>query len=177
MPRGRPSAHRKNAYVQALEGNPSKRVIEDIGIDALGEPFIAEHLMDDARGCVEVIKRSMPRRVYSALDSFLLAAYGMAWAMHKLAAHHIANPDFKLLGDTGVGRLSKWLQVLDKQAMMMANLGDRLGLDPRSRASLKLPNARQQKSKFDGLIAQRTSSSSSNVSPFPAASDRENPSD
>jgi phage terminase small subunit len=176
MPRGRPT-HKKSDYIKALEGNPSHHAIEAMGIDALGEPFIPEHLMDDARGCVEMIKRSMPRRVYSALDTFLLAAYGMAWAMHKLAATHISNPDFKLVGEKKVGQLSRWLSVLDKQAMMMANLGDRLGLDPRARTSLKLPNARQQKSKFDGLIAQRTSSNSSNVSLFPAASDRESPSD
>jgi hypothetical protein len=36
----------------------------------------------------------------------------------------------------------------------MASLGDRLGLDPKSRAALKLPNARQQRSKFEGLIGQ-----------------------
>ena len=35
----------------------------------------------------------------------------------------------------------------------MASLGDRLGLDPRSRDALKLPGARQQRSKFDGLLA------------------------
>ena len=40
------------------------------------------------------------------------------------------------------------------QATIMASLGDRLGLDPKSRAALKLPNARQQKSKFEGLIGQ-----------------------
>jgi hypothetical protein len=36
----------------------------------------------------------------------------------------------------------------------MASLGDRLGLDPKSRAALKLPNARQQRSKFEGLIGR-----------------------
>ena len=34
----------------------------------------------------------------------------------------------------------------------MATLGDRLGLDPKSRAALKLPDAKQRKSKFDGLL-------------------------
>jgi hypothetical protein len=34
----------------------------------------------------------------------------------------------------------------------MAALGDRLGLDPKSRAALKLPAANQRKSKFAGLL-------------------------
>ena len=60
----------------------------------LGERYIVEHLMGDARGCIECIKRSMPAKVYSALDSFLLAAFGMAWALHKKAALEISNPEF-----------------------------------------------------------------------------------
>ena len=51
---------KKPAIIKALEGNPGKRVIEASGIEALGEPFIHEHLMDDARGCIEVIRQSMP---------------------------------------------------------------------------------------------------------------------
>ena len=50
--------------------------------------------MDDARGCIEVIRQSMPKSVYSALDGFHLAAFGMAWAIHKKAALEISNPDF-----------------------------------------------------------------------------------
>jgi hypothetical protein len=34
----------------------------------------------------------------------------------------------------------------------MAALGDRLGLDPKSRAALKLPDAKRRKSKFEGLM-------------------------
>jgi hypothetical protein len=85
----------KPAAIKQLEGNPGKRLIQESGIDALGEPFVAEHLMDDARGCIEVIKQSMPVRVYSALDSFLLAAFGTAWALHKRAALEISNPEFR----------------------------------------------------------------------------------
>jgi hypothetical protein len=171
MPRGRP---KKIPYIKALEGNRSRVVIEDMGIDGLGQPFVAEHLVDDARGCIEVIKQSMPPRIYSALDSFLLAGYGMAWAIHKFASHQIAGLIQVEIDKEGPERLLQWVTVLDKQAMMMATLGDRLGLDPRSRSNLKLPNARQQKSKFEGLIAQRTLSSLSNISPSPAESGRAN---
>ena len=40
------------------------------GVEGLGEPFIPDHLNEDARACVEVIRASMPDSVYCALDSF-----------------------------------------------------------------------------------------------------------
>lgn len=155
----------KLAALEKLEGNPSKRVIEESGIEALGEPFIPEHLSDDARGCIAVIKASMPMTVYSALDSFILSAFATAWALHKLAAHKINAPDFEhviKVGDGGAEMQSPWLAILNKQAALMATLGDRLGLDPKSRAALKLPNAKQRKSKFAGLLGQSGSSPSLN---------------
>ncbi len=154
----------KLAAIEKLEGNPSKRVIDESGIEALGEPFVPEHLADDARGCIEVIKQSMPSNIYSALDSFILAAFATAWALHKLAVHKINDPDFEhvfAVGDGGAEMQSPWLAILNKQAALMATLGDRLGLDPKSRAALKLPSAKQKKSKFSGLIGQTASLHSS----------------
>ena len=138
---------KKPAVVRILEGNPGKRPIDLSGVEASGEPFIPEHLPDDARGCIEVIQKSMPPSVYSALDSFLLAAFAMAWVIHKRAAHEIGNRDFAFTvpGSTGSQVPSPWIKILNQQATILASLGDRLGLDPKSRAALKLPNARQQK--------------------------------
>ena len=45
---------------------------------------------------------------------------------------------------------------------MMAALGDRLGLDPKARAALALPEDKPR-SKFDGLIAPTGSSHSLNA--------------
>lgn len=154
---------KKLPQLSRLEGNPGQRLIEDYGIEAQGEPFVPDHLSDDAQGVIEVIKRSMPPKVYSALDSFLLAAFGMAWALHKKAVLEINRPDFQpviTLPESGAQMQSPWLAILNKQAALMASLGDRLGLDPKSRAALKLPAARQQRSKFDGLIGQTGSSPS-----------------
>ena len=151
MARGR---KRKLQALDWLDGHPShsRPFIEDMGIESLGEPFIPEHLIDDARGCVEVIKKSMPPKVYSALDSFLLAAFGTQWAIHKMAAEKIAAPDFEAVGKRGA--INRWLTVLDKATGQMLALSDRLGLDPRSRQNLKLPRARQQRSKFADLAAE-----------------------
>src|SRR6476646_8940618 len=129
---------KKLAAIRRLEGNPGKRLIEEAGIEPLGEPFIPEHLMDDARGCIEVIKSSMPSSVYSALDSFHLAAFGMAWAIHKKAAIEISNPKFEwtVTNSAGSQVQSPWIKILNAQAAIIASLGDRLGLDPKSRAAL-----------------------------------------
>lgn len=154
----------KLAALESLEGNPGKRVIEESGIEALGEPFVPEHLADDARGCIEVVKQSMPSGIYSALDSFILSAFATAWALHKMAAHKINDPEFQhvfAVGDGGAQMQSPWLAILNKQAQLMATLGDRLGLDPKSRAALKLPGPKQRKSKFAGLIGQQGSLHSS----------------
>ena len=96
----------------------------------------------------------MPPGVYSAFDSFLLSAFGMAWAIHERAAHEIGNPGFVWIvrNATGGQTPSPWMKILNQQAMILASLGDRLGLDPKSRAALKLPDARQRESKFEGLI-------------------------
>jgi phage terminase small subunit len=157
---GKRGARKKLTAFEILEGRPGKRPLMPPGIEALGEPFIAEHLKEDAPGCIEVIKSSMPQHVYSALDSFLLAAFGMAWAVHKRAALEISNPNFEYVLPTPNGALqqSPWLHILNRQALTLATLGDRLGLDPKSRAALHLPQARQQKSKFDGLLGIRPDS-------------------
>lgn len=146
----------KLAALERLEGNPTKRLIVESGVEALGEPFVPEHLMDDARGCIEVIKQSMPPKVYSALDSFLLAAFGMAWALHVKASHTINAPDFEWIvsNNAGTETQSPWIKILNQQSVILASLGDRLGLDPKSRMGMKLPGSKQSKneSRFGRLL-------------------------
>ena len=57
---------KKSPIIEALEGFPGKEAFRGLGIDTQGEPFVPEHLMDDARGCIEVIKRSMPEGLLAA---------------------------------------------------------------------------------------------------------------
>jgi phage terminase small subunit len=60
----------------------------------------------------------------------------------------------------GGPQASPWIRIANQQAVIMAALGDRLGLDPKSRAALKLLTANQRKSKFAGLMG--TSAAASN---------------
>src|SRR4051812_30228307 len=106
---------KKLPIMERLEGNPSKRPILEAMVEAYGEPFIPEHLVEDARGCIDVIKSSMPLEVYSRLDSFHLAAFGMAWAVHKRAATEISNPKFEWLNPRN-GKPSSWLTIMNEAA-------------------------------------------------------------
>jgi len=151
MPGGR--GKKKLAALDYLDGNPSKRLIKASGVDGLGEAFVPKHLLDDAKACIEVIQESMPPELYKKMDSFHLAAFGMAWAVHKRASEEIAQPDFDFIDARANGSpmVSPWLKILNEQAHCLVALGDRLGLDPRSRQGLRLPEQVKQ-SKFQGLI-------------------------
>lgn len=156
MARGR---RKKLPEIDRIEGNPGKRAALDFGIEALGDVFVPEHLHEDAQGCIEVIKASMPPKIYAKVDSFLLAGFATAWSIHKRAAHEISNPEFGWLVTNGAGSLAKnpWLEILRGALRDMMSAGDRLGLDPKARVALRLPTDRPR-SKFDGLIAQTASS-------------------
>jgi phage terminase small subunit len=149
---------KKLAALHILEGNPSKRPLAATGIDAFGAPFLPEHLADDARVCIEIIKRSMPPNIYSALDTFLLAAFGVALSIHKRAAFEISNPNFAWIttSETGMQRPAPWVAITNQQSKLMANLAARLGLDPITRDAMGVANAQRQKSEFAGLLAGQT---------------------
>jgi phage terminase small subunit len=143
--------------LRRLEGDTSHRpIVDDSGIEAHGEPFVPEHLMEDARGCLDVIKLSMPSGIYSALDSFNLSNFAVAWAIHKKATIAISAPDFKmtLMNSKGTEVQNPLIKIVNQQAVVMASLGDRLGLDPRARRALKMPDAnqRQTASRFGRLL-------------------------
>lgn len=170
MPGGR--GRKKVKALDILDGNPGKRMIEDYGIEAQSEPYIGEHLIDDARGVIEIIKASMPRRVYSALDSQLLAAFGMAAAVHKMASAKFGEPGFELINKRG--HVSRWFHVLNTATDKMLALSSKLGLDPVTRQGMKIPGTRQQRSKFADLSGETHaapigSSAMSNFSESPAA--------
>ena len=151
---------KKPKVLDLLEGGPGHREILE-GVESTGQPFIMEHLHEDAKQCVRCIRLSMPPQIYGALDSYLLSAFGQAWAVHKAASTVIAQPEFSLLSKRG--QISRWLIILEKAASQMAVLSSKLGLDPISRQSLKLPQYRADQSKFAGLIGQTRSSATLNV--------------
>ena len=156
----------KHPKLKELEGNPGQRRIEKALVKAEGGVFIPDHIRDDAKGCVELIKQSMPDEIYRGADSFALASYGMAWAMHKYATEQLESTDqWYITTQSGAQQPSVWIKIINEQARVMMSLGDRLGLDPKSRATLHLAEESKPgtKSKFDGLIGRKPSSPSLNA--------------
>jgi phage terminase small subunit len=139
-----------------LEGNPGKRPISNPVVDASADVFVPTHLDSAATQCIEAIRASMPPGVYSQADTFMLAAFATAWSLHRRAIMEIGKPDFEHVVKSARGgrQVNPWLRIVNQQAMIMASLGDRLGLNPKARASLHMPEDRPP-SKFAGLLAPR----------------------
>ncbi len=139
--------------LKALKGNPGKRKLPPSGVQADGDAFAPEHLHSDAIACVEMVKNSMPPGLYRKVDSFILASFATAWALHKKAVEELrATGQYVVEGARGL-QPSPWVKILNEQAKLMASLGDRLGLDPKARAALAMP-AEKPVSKFAGLTGR-----------------------
>jgi phage terminase small subunit len=137
--------------IKRLKGNPGKEKLPPPGVSALGESFIPEHLEEAARTCIDVVCSSMPPGLYRRPDSFILASFATAWALHKKAAEQLrATGEYTVVTARGE-QVGPWVKILNDQAKLMASLGDRLGLDPKARAALHLPEEGPT-SKFDGLF-------------------------
>lgn len=161
---------KKIPELDRIDGNPSNRPALVVEVEGIGSVFVPDHLPDEAGAVIEIIKEMMPDRVYSAVDSYLLSAFAMEWYVHRQISHFISDPLFgwTVTNRLGEQKVNPWVKELPKHAMALASLGDRLGLDPKSRAALRLPDEKPR-SKFDGLLGQNELSHSSNASSSRAA--------
>ena len=140
--------------IELLEGRPGKKPVLGEFIEALGEVYVPNHLCDEAQACMEVVKASMPDRTYSKADTFLLAAFAEAWAAHLDLTHQMASPDFTWTLTTPNGYIvqNPIIRIRDQQAQLMATLGDRLGLNPKARIGIRLPDERPRPTPFESLL-------------------------
>lgn len=139
--------------IQALKGNPGKRKKRAPSIRPNGDVYIPNYLDDDARECFEMIVSAMPPSTYSSTDAGGIAVYAAAWADHKRATEALKTEPALVPGSTGNLSVNPWFKIKNEAARIMMAMGDRLGLDPKSRAGLVDPEEKP-KSKFAGLIGQ-----------------------
>lgn len=139
--------------IQALKGNPGKRKKRAPSIRPNGDVYIPNYLDDDARECFEMIVSAMPPSTYSSTDAGGIAVYAAAWADHKRATEALKTEPALVPGSTGNLSVNPWFKIKNEAARIMMAMGDRLGLDPKSRAGLVAPEEKP-KSKFAGLIGQ-----------------------
>jgi len=137
--------------MQALKGNPGKRKQREPSIRPAGDVYIPNYLEGDARDCFEMIVAAMPPQTYASTDAGGIAIYAVAWADHKRATEALKTEPPLVPGATGNLVPNPWFKIRNDAARLMMATGDRLGLDPKARASLT-PPAEKPKSKFAGLI-------------------------
>ena len=137
--------------MQALKGNPGKRKKRAPSIRPEGAVAVPNYLDDDARQCFEMIVDAMPPGTYAMTDTGGVAVYAVAWSNHKRATEALKTEPAMVPGSTGNLTPNPWFKVLHESARIMMAMGDRLGLDPKARAGLSLPEEKP-KSKFAGLI-------------------------
>jgi phage terminase small subunit len=120
-----------------------------------------------------LVKRNFASKGLSEPDSYALSCFAMAWAWHKHATIVMSEPGFEPVVTDRIGHqtVNPWFKILNESARVMLSWSHGLYLTPASRAALARPQ-KGPASKFDGLIGQRTSSPSSNVSSFPLAKDK-----
>lgn len=141
--------------MQALKGNPGKRKKRAPSIRPTGDVYIPNYLEGDARECFEMIVSAMPPETYASTDAGGIAVYAVAWADHKRATEALKTEPPLIPGAKGGLVKNPWFTIRSDAARIMMAMGDRLGLDPKARATLA-PRDSKPKSKFAGLIGQNS---------------------
>lgn len=139
--------------MQALKGNPGKRKKRPSSIRPSGDVYIPNYLEGDARDCFEMIVAAMPPSTYASTDVGGIAVYATAWADHKRATEALKTEPPLVPSARGGLVANPWFRIRSDAARIMMAMGDRLGLDPKARAALAMPQE-EKKSKFAGLIGQ-----------------------
>lgn len=139
--------------VQALKGNPGKRKKRPASVRPDGDVYIPNYLEGDAKDCFEMIVAAMPPSTYASTDVGGIAVYAVAWADHKRATEALKTEPPLVPSSRGGLVANPWFRIRSDAARIMMAIGDRLGLDPKSRAGLSAPQDKP-KSKFSGLIGR-----------------------
>lgn len=139
--------------IQALKGNPGKRRKRPPSIVPDGAVFIPSYLEGDALDCFNLILGAMPPGTYAATDTGSVAVYAVAWADHKRATEALKTEPPLVPGAKGGLVKNPWFGIRSDAARIMMSMGDRLGLDPKARAALSMPEEKKV-SKFSGLVGQ-----------------------
>jgi P27 family predicted phage terminase small subunit len=142
----------KPTRVKELSGNPGKRKLNKAEPKPSGLPSPPTVMTNRAKTVWKRLVLAMPPGVFTATDSYLLAAYCEVVATHQLATGKIAGGEIETVGSTGQAKLSPWFGVQSDAASKMASLGAKLGLDPVSRQQINADNGDQAPDEFGDLI-------------------------
>lgn len=149
MPRGRP---KKLDSVKRLEGNPGGRPLNENAPIPGGHPLRPAYVVGYAAEVWDQIVGSMPADVYSTTDSIVLATFCIAADQFRTATEELKRDGFTVEARDGAVRAHPAALTQSRAIQTIAMLGARLGLDPVSRASMRMPKSKKESSKFEGLV-------------------------
>lgn len=142
----------KPTAVKELTGNPGKRPVNYREPKPVNAP-VAPSMSKSAKAIWTKLVGAMPAGVFTAVDSYVLAAYCEAVARHAYAVAKLEKGPKEVEGSTGQLKLSPWFAEVSDSARLIATLGAKLGLDPVSRQHINTDVTTGQATKFDGLIS------------------------
>lgn len=149
----KPGPKKKPTALRLLEGNPSRRPINE-SEPVCEEPAVMPVIVANNPIAAEEWRRleaSMPPGLYTAADAPVLTMYALAWAMLAEAQKAIQAEGITVA--TPKGRITHPATRIFKQATdTLAKCADRLGLHPGARSNLKIPARNDEPSKFAGLL-------------------------
>lgn len=149
MARGRP---KKPDAIKALEGNPGKRPLNGDAPLPVGFATKPDYVTGYAAEIWDTIVNSMPRELYGSCDLVILASFCVAAEQFKDATEQIKAEGLTVQTENGELKPHPALSAQSKANTTIALLSARLGLDPSSRASIKVPATQKPDSKFKGLL-------------------------
>jgi len=149
MGRGRP---RKPDALKKLEGNPGKGPLNENMPTPAGTPIRPNHVVGYAAEVWDQIINSMPQELYSATDSIALATFCIAADQFRISTEELNRDGLTIEAGDGSIKAHPASVVQSRAINMIAVLGPRLGLDPVSRCSIRMPMKKKEVSKFEGLM-------------------------
>jgi len=150
MGRGRPKTP---DAIKQLTGDPGKRGLNGDAPMPLGEVKMPSYVQGYAADVWVQVVESMPKALYTSCDSVLLAAFCVAAGQFAAATEEINKDGITVhAGQFMELKPHPALSAQSKALTTLGMIGARLGLEPCSRASLKMPSVLKPDSKFDGLM-------------------------
>lgn len=152
----KPGPKKKPTHLRVLEGNPSRRPINDAepvcDLPPCKPAVVASNAIASAEW--DRVLAAMPPGLYTALDSATLTAYALAWSMLEQSQRAIAVDGLTI--ETARGRTSHpAVRIWKQSADTLAKCADRLGLHPGARSNLNIPSRGDKPGNFAGLLGRK----------------------
>jgi len=152
MARGR---RKKPDILKKLEGNAGKRALNGDAPIPEGSLKMPIYVIGYAAEVWTQVVDSMPNELYASCDTAMLAAFCVAVGQFREATEMVAEKGLTIVTSDGEIKAHPVLSAQNKAILIISTLGSKLGLDPASRSSLKMPPAIKASSKFAGLMGEK----------------------